>query len=108
VLECHCPPRAVRMPRALSASAISRRVVSRDAWDRPHNRQDIGRKLIGRGTVRHVRLHRRLGRSRIVEFGAGSFLGCKGGLGASSVRRLAVCGNEANRTFHKPGCCLNS
>jgi hypothetical protein len=31
VLECHAPPRAVRMPRALSAPARSRSVVSPDA-----------------------------------------------------------------------------
>jgi hypothetical protein len=29
--------------------------------DRPAHRQDIGRKLIGRGTVRRLRLHRRVG-----------------------------------------------
>src|SRR5437762_9452467 len=31
VLECHAPPRAVRMPRASSAPARSRSVVSPDA-----------------------------------------------------------------------------
>jgi hypothetical protein len=46
--------------------------------DRPHNRQDVGRKLIGRRTVRGVRLHCRLGRSRIAELDAGGFLRCKG------------------------------
>ena len=46
--------------------------------DRPHNRQDIGRKLIGCGAVRRMRFHRRLSGSRIAELGAGGFLRCQG------------------------------
>jgi hypothetical protein len=55
--------------------------------DGPHNRQDIGCKLIGCSAVRRVRLHRRLSGSPIAELGAGGFLRCKGGLGPGRDQR---------------------
>ena len=69
--------------------------------DRPHNRQDIGRKLFGCGAVRRVRLHRRLSGSRIAELGAGGFLRCKGGLGPGRDQRPLFLGERRVKVQHE-------
>jgi hypothetical protein len=48
--------------------------------DRPHNRQDIGRKLIGCGAVRRMRLHRRLSGSRIARAAPAAFFAARAAL----------------------------
>jgi hypothetical protein len=69
--------------------------------DGPHNRQDIGRKLIGCGAVRRVRFHRRLSGSRIAELGAGGFLRCKGGLGTGRDQRPLILSERRVKMEHK-------
>ena len=69
--------------------------------DRPYNRQDIGRKLIGCGAVRRVRLHRRLSGSRIAELGAGGFLRCKGGPGTGRDQRPLFLGERRVKVQHE-------
>ena len=69
--------------------------------DRPHDRQNIGRKLIGRGTVRRVHLHRRVGRSRIAELGTGGFLGREGGLGPGRDQSPLFLGERRVKVQHE-------
>jgi len=89
------PLAAARRPNAAGIERVGDHAKGREpgSLDRPDNRQDIGRKLIGRGTVRRVRLHGRLGRSRIAELGARSFLRCeRSEFNAIGALRNMACG----------------
>src|SRR5271169_3370798 len=97
------PLAAARRPNAAGIERVGDHAKGREpgSLDRPDNRQDIGRKLIGRGTVRRVRLHGRLGRSRIAELGARSFLRCEGGLSPGGNQSPLFLGERRVKMQHE-------
>jgi len=104
IVDCAgMPLTAARRANSAGIESIGDLAKGREpgSLDRPHNRQDIGCKLIGCSAVRRMRLHRRLSGSWITKLGAGGFLRCQGGLGTGRDQRPLFLGERRVKMEHK-------